>query len=245
MVARNIAMMAGYPSGIGLSPSNDHIRVDVRAFPREQWVLVKLEVLGFDPGLWDGVAQISGQVLQRYYHEVHGQPMFSLDFGGTIGKREVLVLECVPDDCRQATGVTRVLDFGVEAVDCTPKSATTNAGGRCVTPGAKAGIDEDDLSDQEWVPTWEDFPTISSPGGALCSCGSFTEMPLRELGVYDEEEDTGSWDFPTVWADDQWQQTELTLLGNRDFTGTLHSQFCMYVHLKKSILFIYIVLSEV
>ncbi|KAG0571734.1 hypothetical protein KC19_VG038200 [Ceratodon purpureus] len=73
---------------------------------------------------------------------------------------------------------------------------------------------------QTWVQTWEDFlPITLSPGESVSPSASFTEMPLQELGVYNEEEDTGSWDFASVWANDQWKQTELTLRGSRDFTG--------------------------
>jgi hypothetical protein len=32
-----------------------------------------------------------GVVTNRYYHEINGGPMFSVDFGGEIGTREVRV----------------------------------------------------------------------------------------------------------------------------------------------------------
>jgi hypothetical protein len=43
-------------------------------------------------------------LLCRNYHEVHGQPMFTIDFGGGIGRREVRVHETRLDTLRQFGG---------------------------------------------------------------------------------------------------------------------------------------------
>lgn len=155
-------------------------------------MLVKLEVLGFDPGLWEGVEELSAQVLHWYYHEMHGQPMFSLNFGGTIGKREVLVLESVPDESRSNSGVTRTLDFGDEDADCTHRVNPGVGEKGNGFPQPEPVVEDEDISDHEWVHSWEDFCPLNSPGDSAALGGSFAEMPWQELGVYDEGEDTGS-----------------------------------------------------
>jgi hypothetical protein len=81
-----------------LSPG-DHIRVDKRAFTKPTHIKVKLQVLGFDNGLWgDLVEHFSGLVVDRYYQQVTGAPMFSIQFGRSVETREVKVYDTAPDE---------------------------------------------------------------------------------------------------------------------------------------------------
>jgi hypothetical protein len=79
-----------------LSPG-DHVRVDKRAFTREIHVKVQLQLLGYDPGLWGGLTEFRGLVVDRYYQQITGCSMFSIDFGGSIGQREIKVCDTKPD----------------------------------------------------------------------------------------------------------------------------------------------------
>jgi hypothetical protein len=56
-------------------------------------VKVALTVLGIDCSHWGALEKFSGVVKNRYYQEVHGAPMFTVDFGGGIGRREVRVCD--------------------------------------------------------------------------------------------------------------------------------------------------------
>lgn len=79
---------------------------------------------------------------------------------------------------------------------------------------------DDDPSDAEWQATWKVFVDLSASDISSSHSGSFCEMPLQQLGLYDEDEDRSRWSFAKIWADDQWQESELTLLGDRmTFTG--------------------------
>lgn len=60
-------------------------------YSHEVWVRVRLETLGVDSSIWGDIDTFRGIILDRYYHEVHGMPMYTIDFGGGIGHREVLV----------------------------------------------------------------------------------------------------------------------------------------------------------
>jgi hypothetical protein len=70
---------------------------------------------------------------------------------------------------------------------------------------------DSDPNDGEWEGAFEDFEDhnssgMSSPG----SVGSQLEDPLLDLGFYDDHEDTSSWPFEKMWADDQWMEPNLT-----------------------------------
>lgn len=67
-----------------LSP-RDHPKVDHHAFLIPVYMNAGLDVLGHDSSLWVGVQHFSGEVQHKYYHEVHGCPMFTVNFGGCIG----------------------------------------------------------------------------------------------------------------------------------------------------------------
>ena len=202
----------------------DRIMVGTRAFQGEVQVLVKLDVLGLDSTMWGDLQHFRGLVVDRYYQEVHGQPMFTVDFGGSVGLREVLVTDTELD--RGATGchgsTVRVLDFSEPA---SPLQETGNAAARifnipCSPNRVQMCSMVDDPSDAEWQATWEDFADVETSEISSPHSGSFCEMPLQQLGLYDSGEDTSGWSFSKTWADDQWQETEFTLLGDRcTFTG--------------------------
>jgi hypothetical protein len=95
-----------------LSPG-DHVRVDRRAFVHDVHVKVMLDLLGYDRGMWGGLEHFSSHVVDRYYQEVTGFPMFTVDFGGSIGKREVKVCDTIGDAAKTFGGsAQRSLDFG-------------------------------------------------------------------------------------------------------------------------------------
>jgi hypothetical protein len=80
------------------------------------------------------------------------------------------------------------------------------------------------ISDDEgdnWQPRYEDFKGASSSGtSSTDDFQSFVENQLLELGQYDGEEDTSQWNWERTWADDQWQEQDMTLRENTDnFTG--------------------------
>jgi hypothetical protein len=70
--------------------------VDHRAFPDLVQVKVRLSLLGFDRTLWGNLEHFTGEVQHRYYHEVTGQPMFTVNFGGSIGIKELCVSDTEP-----------------------------------------------------------------------------------------------------------------------------------------------------
>jgi hypothetical protein len=86
----------------------DHARVDPRTFPAPVYVQVRLSLLGFDRMLWGDLEHFTSQVEHRYYHKVTGQPMFSVNFGGSIGVRELRVSDTEP-----VSAVRRTLHFDV------------------------------------------------------------------------------------------------------------------------------------
>jgi hypothetical protein len=114
---RRQSLEIGHPlPNSGLSPG-DHVRVDKRAFLHDVHVKVTLELLGYDRGMWGGLEHFSGHVVDSYYHEVTGFPMFTMDFMGSIGKREVKVCDAILDSAKTFGGSTqRFLDFGSPSV---------------------------------------------------------------------------------------------------------------------------------
>jgi hypothetical protein len=110
---RRLSLETGQPLPNSQLSPGDHVRVDRRAFVQEVHVKVNLDVLGYDRGMWGGLEYFSGHVVDRYYHDITGFPMFSVDFGGSIGKREVKVCETVDDSTKAVGGgAQRSLDFG-------------------------------------------------------------------------------------------------------------------------------------
>jgi hypothetical protein len=196
----------------------DHARVDHRAFPAPVYVQVRLSLLGFDHTLWGDLEHFTGQVEHRYYHEVTGQPMFSVNFGGSIGVRELRVSDTEP-----VSAVRRTLHFDVGKGSGT----TTRVHSGLMAQGARIpqeSQDDSDTSDVEWVGDYHDFEGDSFSGIAsphladeLCH-----EDAMRELGHYDVMEDVSQWTFGDRFADAQWNEPNLTLLGSRDnFTGPI------------------------
>jgi hypothetical protein len=80
-----------------LSPS-DYIRVDKRAFPRAVHIHVKLVVLGYDPELWGDLQHFRSLMVDRYYQEITGSPILSIDFRDNIGNWEVCACDTLPAD---------------------------------------------------------------------------------------------------------------------------------------------------
>ena len=188
-----------------LSPG-DHPKVDHRAFPIPVYVNAGLDVLGHDSSLWVGVQHFSGEVQHRYYHEVHGCPMFTINFGGCIGVRELRVCDTsmgqAPDPMSMG-GTQRVLDFDSQSV-ASPNSAAAPQLDHHATS-------DSDPNDGEWEGAFEDFEDHNSSGmSSPASVGSQLEDPLLDLGFYDANEDTNGWPFEKMWADDQWMEPNLT-----------------------------------
>jgi hypothetical protein len=76
-------------------------------------VNIKLVVLGFDPRMWGDLENFKGVVVDCYYQEISGSPMFTVDFGGSIGKREVRVCGTAVADTRGGGGLTQwAFNFG-------------------------------------------------------------------------------------------------------------------------------------
>jgi hypothetical protein len=79
-------------------------------------------------------------------------------------------------------------------------------------------LSDSDL-DHEWMGEFEDFPPDENdvpPSPA----DSYTEDPIAELGLYDENEDLRGWSFKELYDDSQWQEHNLTLKNTpHRFTG--------------------------
>jgi hypothetical protein len=126
---RRLSLETGMPlPDLELSPG-DHVRVDQRAFIKPTYVKVALEVLGYDPGMWGGLQEFSGIVVDRYYQQVTGSPMFSIDFGGSIAQREVKVCDTRLDTSQQSSPLPRRSLFGTTSTE--PEGACTTTGDTC------------------------------------------------------------------------------------------------------------------
>ena len=209
-LARSRSLQAGMPVEGNLSPG-DHPKVDHRAFPHRVRVKVPLELLGQDSSMWVGLLHFSGEVQHRYYHEVHGNPMFTVDFGDTIGIRELRVCDTSVDNTpdHESMGHTqRALDFAEVVSSPMATQSPDRAEPHPVT--------DSDPSDVDWEGAFEDFTSDTSSGMSTPhSPGSLSEDPLLDLGVYNSSEDTTGWPFERMWADDQWMETNRTFLGER------------------------------
>jgi hypothetical protein len=147
--------------------------MDKRAFPRAVHVHVKLAVLGYDPGLWGDLHHFKGLVVDCYYQEVTGSPMFSVDFGGSIGTREVRVCDSSPADSKKSRGPTqRALQFGSPG-NCSKETVTWGLeGGSFQSLAGMAGLPplhprapllSDSDIDLDWLVDFEDFQSNGSP----------------------------------------------------------------------------------
>jgi hypothetical protein len=165
---RRLSLETGQPLPADLLSPGDHIRVDKRAFTKPTHVKVKLHVLGFDSGMWGDLEYFSGFILDHYYQEVTGAPMFSVQFGGSVGTWEVKVCDTVLDEMKMSVvGVQHTLHFASSSSKGAPRPATVMAGGPSgstsspaedihpMHPTALLVYDSDD--DLEWVPQYEDF----------------------------------------------------------------------------------------
>lgn len=214
-----------------LSPGNK-IRVDKRAFTDDVYVKVPLDVLGYDRGLWGDLECFGGVVVERYYQEVTGSPMFGVDFGGSIGRREVNVCDSLLDNSKGLGGSTqRVLDFGdtggsngesVAIVRGEGSSQSMPEEGILNPLNPRAPLLSDSDHDLDWMGDFEDFPPEHDDVNMMFDEDALMEDPMAELGIYNDEEDTSNWTFEEVYDDSQWQEQQMTLLGGpRRFTGPL------------------------
>jgi hypothetical protein len=132
---QRLSLETGMPlPNLELSPG-DHVRVDQRAFTKPTYVKVALELLGYDPGMWGGLQEFSSIVVDRYYQQVTGSPMFSIDFGGSIAQREVKVCDTRLDTSRQSSPLPRRSLFGTTSTE--PEAACTTTGDTCNGPPSK------------------------------------------------------------------------------------------------------------
>jgi hypothetical protein len=140
---------------------------------------VKLEVLGFDRGMWGNLEHFSGLVVDCYYQEVTRAPMFSVQFGGSVGTREVRVCKTAVDEAKlSALGAQRTLNFVSSSSGCESCATATTATG----PSGIASILIDGfhhlhpatplLSDSDvdldWVAEYADFAEDAEDGMAPC-----------------------------------------------------------------------------
>jgi hypothetical protein len=111
---RRLSLETGQPLPSDLMSPGDHICVNKRAFTSPTHVKVKLRVLGFDSGMWGGLEHFSGLVVDRYYQEVTGAPMFIVQFGGSVGTCEVKVYDTTLDEAKlSAHGARKALNFAL------------------------------------------------------------------------------------------------------------------------------------
>jgi hypothetical protein len=80
------------------------------------------------------------------------------------------------------------------------------------------------------VGEYDDFEGMSLSGTSIhSSADSFHEDVLQELGYYDKSEDLSQWSFERRFADDQWKESNLTLLGSRNnFMGPTPGQTAIH-----------------
>jgi hypothetical protein len=128
---RRLSLETGQPLPNSQLSPGDHVRVDYRAFVDEVHVKVSLDLLGYDRGMWGGLQYFTGAIVDCYYHDVTSFPIFTINFRGSIGKREVKVADTVADPTRAVGDATqRSLDFGSPSPArlMLPRSMPTHAG---------------------------------------------------------------------------------------------------------------------
>lgn len=86
-------------------------------------------MLGINSAEWRDVAKFKGTVINRYYRETNGTPMFTVDFGGGIGQHEVRVRYASLDHHVQWPYLQpRTLDFGQGPLNTTGSGRSAGAG---------------------------------------------------------------------------------------------------------------------
>lgn len=146
--------------------------------------------------------------------------MYTVDFDGTIGIRELQVYDTTADFARDdLTATQQILNFGKRGLG----SGLGSIARASPSPFQKAMVsDPDNNNDRNQEAAFEDFDGEYSTSGTsfLPSQGSFQEKPLRELGIYDYFEDTSGLDFQCKFRDDQWQELNQIFISDQEtFTG--------------------------
>jgi len=83
---------------------------------------------------------------------------------------------------------------------------------------------DDSEHDPNWVAKYEDFShnDATEDSHSDSDTPSYTEDPLKELGLYQYGEDVSTWPFDRLFADDQWQDQAITLVNNtHNFSGPI------------------------
>jgi hypothetical protein len=141
----------------------------------------------------------------RYYNELTGSPMFIVDFGGSIGVREVHVYDTELDGTKQFSGLEPVSN-SASAVGAGPFAASSSAAVE---------------NEPDWLGAWEDFASLEA--GTISSSdeeGSFLENAANELGLYNANEDLLGWMFEQFFADSQWQEIDFIFVQDTEnFSG--------------------------
>jgi hypothetical protein len=155
--------------------------MDKRAFTRPTHVKVKLDVLGFDPAMWGDLEHFKGLMVDRYYQEVIRASMFSVQFGRSVGIREVKVCDITSDDAQPTEGgAHRCLNF--EAASSEPAPTTTivssvgpsdipHISAQCLHPLHPVALLLSDTNlDGEWATEYRDYCEGATIGVLLCLC---------------------------------------------------------------------------
>ena len=190
------------------SPSNHRI-LDSSSFPEMLQVTVQPQILDLDSSLVGDENGVRGVVLSRFFHHVTGTSMFQVDFGGAISFRSVRVSDSAADVNSKFTATQRMLF---------PLLPDT----RDLEELSQALVEENSDDDPDWIGEYYDFVSdeAADESGSDLADPSYTEDPLRELGLYDYDEDISGWTFDELFADEQWQEQSVTLLQNtHNFCG--------------------------
>ncbi len=76
--------------------------------------------------------------------------------------------------------------------------------------------------DEDWRGEYADYSGDEGSGQSLSQelGGSFDENPLDEHRIYDSEEDRSAWPFKRLFADSEWQETNMKFKQDTDnFSG--------------------------
>ena len=79
---------------------------------------------------------------------------------------------------------------------------------------SQGGVRSDSDDDPDWHGEFANFLWEERAGETSADDGapSYTEDPLNELGMYNDDEDVSTWPFEKFFADEQWQDQSITLL---------------------------------
>ena len=177
----------------------DHIHIDKHTITRDVHVKVKLDVLGYDRGLRGNLKFFLGLVVDRYYQEVSRLPMFSLNFGSSIRRRDVRVSNSLLDEEKESmTSAQRALNF---YSDPTSSIATISSE---VGEGTSHRLDTESylnpfhliallLSDSnnniDWMGEPKDYLGDWDASNMDVDEDTFPEDPSFKLGIYNNQED--------------------------------------------------------